>query len=172
MFYGIDKRVGKSVWLFEKKENGWDETLNKGKVWLVESLHEPDETHYDFYFVVSDGNEKREVFWHDTVVVPGNEEDEVLRVMNYLTSNGFYFSEVWDEDIIDTPTIRIAIHWGDWKHDHGWCDSLMEHIGYEAFNEIVTEEDGSDTYSSEHIFIRKDAPGLERLHALQKLFSE
>ena len=172
MFYDIDKRVGKSVWLFEKKENGWDESLNKDKVWLVESLQEPDETNHDYCFIVSNGDEKREVLWYETVVIPGNEEDEVLRVMNYLTSNGFYFSEVWDEDIIDTPTIRIAIHWGDWKHDHGWCDSLMEHIGYEAFNEIVTEEDGSDTYSSEHIFIRKDAPGLEKLHALQKLFSE
>lgn len=171
MYYDIDKRVGKYVWLFEKNENGWDIELNQDKVWLVESIHEPNEHHYDYFFIVSNGDEKREVLWHDTVVAPGNEEDEVLRVINYLESNGFYH-EVWDEEICQAQIIRIAINWGDWKHDHGWCDSLMNYLGYEAFNEILTEENGSDCYSSEHIYVRRDNPKIEMLHALQRMFSE
>ena len=172
MYYNIDKRVGKKVWLYERVENHWDVNLNQDKEWLVESINEPTGDFYDYYFIVSNGEEKRKVLWHDTVVVPGNEEDEVLRVMNYLTSNGFYFEDVSDEEICDTQLIRISISWGDWKHDHGWCDSLMENIGYEVFNEILTEENGSDCYSSDHIFVRKDAPKLELLKNLQKIFSE
>ena len=68
------------------------------------------------------------------------------------------------------PVFDVHISWGDWKHDHGWLDSLMGYIDYEAFNEIVTEENGSDCYSSEHIFVRKDAEKLQLLHELQKLF--
>lgn len=171
MFYNIDKRVGKNVWLFKKIANGWDYRLEQDKTWLVESLHEPDETHDDFYFVVSDGNENREVLWHDTVVVPGNEEDEVLRVMNYLTSNGFYLDDISEERIVGIPLYRISVVWGDWKHDHGWLDSLMEHIGYEAFKEILTEENGSDCYSADHFFVSKSHPKLGLLHEVQKLFN-
>jgi len=169
--YGIENRVGKSVWLFENV-SGMGDRLVKDKVWTVESVHEPDgKEFYEQYFTVSNGNEKRNVNYYDTVVLPEDNEDEQYRIEKFLADNGFYFDDICEERILDVPLYRISITWGDWKHDHGWLDSLMGHLGYEAFNEIVTEEDGSDTYSSEHIFIRKDAPGLEKLHALQKLFS-
>lgn len=168
--YGIEKRVGKRVWLFENV-SGWCTRLVKDKVWVVESVHEPEGDFYDYYFVVSNGTETRKVLWHDTVVVPEDNEDEQYRIEKYLSDNGFYFDDISQEEIVKTPIYRISISWGDWKHDHGWLDSLMSYIDYEAFNEIVTEENGSDCYSSEHIFVSKNSPNLNLLHDLQKMFS-
>ena len=51
-------------------------------------------------------------------------------------------------DIYGDKTISVEIIWGDWKHDHLFCDSLMEVLGYKHVNTKVTEEDGSDTYSA------------------------
>ena len=53
--------------------------------------------------------------------------------------------------------ICIEIDWGDWKHDHAWVNLLAsrffdeEKIDY-MFSEKITDEDGSDTYSSVHIY--------------------
>ena len=52
--------------------------------------------------------------------------------------------------------ISIEIEWGDWKHDHRWCNDLMSYIGYECRDEVVTEEDGSDCYSATHYFYKID----------------
>lgn len=165
MFYNIDKRIGKQVWVWGA------ENLNQDKVWIVESLHEPDETHYDYYFTLVCGEETMESYWYETVVLPEDNEDEVSRIWKYFTDNGFYCEDVYDDEILDTPLIRVNISWGDWKHDHGWCETLMKHLGYEEFNCIVTEENGSDCYSAEHIFVRKDAEKLALLKNLQKIFS-
>lgn len=43
---------------------------------------------------------------------------------------------------------EINIEWGDWKHDHAYCDYLMQQAGYTRIAEQVTEEDGSDTFSA------------------------
>ena len=48
--------------------------------------------------------------------------------------------------------ISIEIEWGDWKHTHGYSDYLMEEMGYKCTFEEVTEEDGSDCYSSVHFY--------------------
>ena len=53
--------------------------------------------------------------------------------------------------------IEIEITWGDWKHDHICCDLMVvdylnEHNIHCIKSETVTEEDGSDTYSSIHYF--------------------
>ena len=47
-------------------------------------------------------------------------------------------------------TIEITIEWGDWKHDHAYCDMLMKEKGYELIGEYEIDEDGSDCYSSNH----------------------
>ena len=169
--YGIEKRVGKRVWLFENV-SGWCTRLAKDKVWVVESIHEPDgKEFYEQYFTVSNGNEKRNVNYYNTVVLPEDNEDEQYRIEKFLSDNGFYFENICEEDIVGVPLYRISVSWGDWKHDHGWLDSLMNYLGYEAFNEIVTEENGSDCYSADHIFVSKDCPKLNLLHDLQKMFS-
>lgn len=169
--YGIENRVGKRVWLFENV-SGWCTRLVKDKVWVVESIHKPEGDFYDYYFTVSNGDEKRNVLYYNTVVLPEDNEDEQYRIEKYLSDNGFYFEDICKEEIVGVPLYRISISWGDWKHDHGWLDSLMNYLGYEAFNEIVTEENGSDCYSSDHFFVSKDCPKLSLLHDLQKMFSE
>ena len=50
--------------------------------------------------------------------------------------------------------IRISIEWGDWKHDHYLIDYAMKEKGYTKVGETMTEEDGSDCYSSVHRYIK------------------
>ena len=68
-------------------------------------------------------------------------------------------SNIWAEVGIDpsSNTIEIEINWGDWKHDHLRCDWLIddyinEHSLRCIKSETITEENGSDTYSSIHYF--------------------
>lgn len=53
---------------------------------------------------------------------------------------------------IDKHTIVIEIEWGDWKHDHGYADYVMKKHGFKKTGENVTEDDGSDCYSSDHFY--------------------
>ena len=78
-------------------------------------------------------------------------EQELLR---YLRDNNFYH-----EAYISNNNLHIEIQWGDWKHDHGWCDYLIEDFFnqkpevYKVIRAVnVTEEDGSDCYSATHIY--------------------
>ena len=59
--------------------------------------------------------------------------------------------------------IRVAIDNGDWKHDHLFANYLiaetLDALGIKfTQNTAVTEEDGSDCYSADHIirFIEED----------------
>ena len=51
----------------------------------------------------------------------------------------------------------VTILNGDWKHDHSRLDYIVEHqlAGVWLWNE-VTEEDGSDCYSANHIVFISD----------------
>ena len=56
------------------------------------------------------------------------------------------------------PTLKgkvttIRIDWGDWKHEHGYADYVMQQNGFKKVGEQDYEEDGSDCYSSTHIYI-------------------
>ena len=62
-----------------------------------------------------------------------------------ILANGWDYSEFENE-------VQIEISWGDWKHDHAYCDHLMKQKGYVCTDEQVTEEDGSDTYSAIHFY--------------------
>ena len=48
--------------------------------------------------------------------------------------------------------ISREIEWGDWKRDHAYSDHLMREMGYDCTDEEVTEENGSDFYSSIHFY--------------------
>lgn len=48
--------------------------------------------------------------------------------------------------------VAVTIYWGDWKHDHGYLKYLMEQQGLTQVKEELIEENGSDCYSSTHIF--------------------
>jgi hypothetical protein len=69
------------------------------------------------------------------------------KIMEYLQEKGLY-AEVSEFD----GKVEVDIDWGDWKHEHAYCDYLMEQIGYICVKEMVTNEDGSDCYSATHIY--------------------
>lgn len=69
-----------------------------------------------------------------------------LEIQNYLQEHKIW-ADVWCSDIV-----CVSIEWGDWKHDHAYADYLMEQIGYKLIDEVETETDGSDCYSSNHYY--------------------
>lgn len=71
-----------------------------------------------------------------------------FEVQKYLQEHEV-FGEVFS---INEDNICVEIEWGDWKHEHGYCDYLMSEIGYTKSGEDVTETDGSDCYSSIHYY--------------------
>lgn len=75
-----------------------------------------------------------------------------IELYNYLQENDADFDEVYGVD----DMIYIKIEWGDWKHSHLRADYLMKQIGYIFFDELITESDGSDCYSSIHIYKAQD----------------
>ena len=54
---------------------------------------------------------------------------------------------------LETMLIVIEIECGDWKHEHGYADYVMSQHGFTKVQEQVTEEDGSDCYSSNHYYL-------------------
>lgn len=89
----------------------------------------------------------------NAVICPENWDDEASVVHRYLCDNRCYPDEVYD-NYNGLPVIQVAISWGDWKHDHLWCDHLMGYLGYTKIGEQLTEEDGSDCYSAIHNYIK------------------
>ena len=55
---------------------------------------------------------------------------------------------------IEEGEILICISWGDWKHEHLCCDKVMQGLNYQKVQEVVTEDNGSDCYSSEHTYTK------------------
>ena len=58
----------------------------------------------------------------------------------------------YDYNIISKTECEVYIEWGDWKHDHAHTDYCMKVNGFKKVGEEVTEEDGSDCYSSVHTY--------------------
>ena len=70
-----------------------------------------------------------------------------------------FLKEIWREikpdeiEVLENGKhIDILIEWGDWKHEHRYCDILMRTHGYICDNEVVIEEDGSDYYCAWHYY--------------------
>lgn len=82
-------------------------------------------------------------------------------VRKYLNENHIHPESIHNP--IDTnkglskAVYDIEITCGDWKHEHGYLDYLMEQIGYyktaekESYDEYTL--DGDDCYSSVHRFV-------------------
>ena len=95
-----------------------------------------------------DGSEV-EVRECDCVFSPDAEKDETNRIYQFLSDNGVD-GEVSSAD----HKVYVYISWGDWKHDHAWCQELMSYLGYKRVSFDVTDEDGSDCFSAEHTYIK------------------
>lgn len=106
--------------------------------------------------IVENKDEVEEAVNSATATSAGNQED-LKQLSNDLSEHfadlNVYYDIWWDDD-----SILVDIDWGDWKHDHLWCDYEVEHFlnsrGYEVLSHDteVTDEDGSDTYSATHSY--------------------
>ena len=77
--------------------------------------------------------------------------EKLEKIEKCLMDNYIGYSGVWKES--NRNLIAVQIDWGDWKHDHGRCDYLLhKNLGLFKTKEKVTEEDGSDCYSSIHYY--------------------
>ena len=56
---------------------------------------------------------------------------------------------------IEENEVLVCISWGDWRYQHLACDHIMKQLGYLKVQEVVTENNGTDCYSSEHTFTFK-----------------
>lgn len=84
-------------------------------------------------------------------------------VLAYLNENGLYPDECYDHlrehKHLENVVYDITITCGDWKHDHGFLDHLMEQKGYyKTRDDLIHDDwtdDGDDSYSSRHRFVFK-----------------
>ena len=88
----------------------------------------------------------------DCVFSPNTEKPADYMAHDFLNDNGVW-ADVWHH--YGTSALVVSISWGDWKHDHLWARDLMSYLGYVEIGSKVTEENGSDTYSAEHYFIKE-----------------
>lgn len=144
------KKLNRKVWLFITVEGRYIPVLDKSKVYNVVGVipHEQAKDWQD-HLLVRNGNEMKEIPMYECIAIPDEAiECESQRLHDYLSVNGLYH-EVF---VCSDGTVEISIEWGDWKHDHGYCDSLMSYIGYDCDDVQETEENGSDCYSAIHYY--------------------
>lgn len=75
---------------------------------------------------------------------------EYERIRLFLKEKDADFCEIGQTE----EYVSISIDWGDWKHSHAYLDYLMKELGFSKCDEEITEEDGSDCYSSIHYYKR------------------
>lgn len=68
-------------------------------------------------------------------------------------------AEIYD---LNSMLIFTEIEWGDWKHEHGYCDWIMQENGFRKVGEQITEEDGSDCYSAVHFYKYGTKPSRQK----------
>ena len=87
----------------------------------------------------------------ECVFSPNKDKPTDYMVHDFLNDNGVW-ADVYPH--YGTSALVVSISWGDWKHEHLWARDLMSYLGYAEIGSKVTEEDGSDTYSAEHYFVK------------------
>ena len=64
--------------------------------------------------------------------------------------------DLWYEwSINGEDEVEVSIEMGDWKHDHLYLDYVMSENGFVLVGEDITDENGTDSYSSIHYFKKK-----------------
>lgn len=152
----IDNPIGHKVHqLVKRNEESWFYTIDQEYTYEVVRVIGYDEVKNDYcrHFIIKgeDGTEK-EVREFECVFVPDTTKEETEMLYRYLSDNGVY-ADVYHYSH-DVPAIVVSISWGDWKHDHGWANTLMGYLGYTEIGNQVTEENGSDCYSAEHYYLK------------------
>ena len=148
-----NKIIGKEVWVLQERNSEWFPI--KEKVWKVKEYIDWGDARlngdYCPHLLLEDslGNTKDIREW-EVVVTPDTSLSEVDMLNRYAGDNGLYIDDISSFGGI----IRISISWGDWKHQHRFCNKLFSYIGYSCVKEMLTEENGSDCYSADHYFAK------------------
>jgi len=148
----MSKYIGKKVWIFVV--SGFFYHIDKNTIYTIKSEvmregYNGKQYHWG-YVVVDENGKEQEVERGYVVFLPDTNKDEISMVSSYLSENEVYANVYRDGD-----EVVVSISWGDWKHDHGWCENLMSYIGYEQTDMVETEENGSDCYSADHFFAKR-----------------
>ena len=150
----MNKNIGKKVYELVKVGN-WSYVINKEKTYTIvgfKDYDEVDDYHPHYIIKDEDGNEK-ELLDYEVVFCPNDEYNGDEQIYHYLQDNGIY-GEVYTNS---EGEVEVEIDWGDWKHDHGWCATLMGYLGYVQDDVVVTEDNGSDCYSARHYYAKANA---------------
>jgi len=149
-----EKTIGTKVRVVT--EEGEKNTMSEKDYTIIRIINYKDAHDWcDHYIVRGDDGEEKEIKQYECVFPPKESKYEDCIVHDFLDDNG-----VWAEVYAGyngLPVVGVSIHWGDWKHEHGATDYLMQLLGYGKIGEKLTEEDGSDCYSSEHYYIKARA---------------
>lgn len=135
----MNTRIGRKAYEFVKQNYTYKP--NTEKVYTIVG-----QTDMEYTIRDEEGNEKVVEYWN-VLILPNWELEEDERIADYLNCNGVY-ADVWKSG----SEITINIDWGDWKHDHLWCENAMRYLGYLLCGSRITDENGSDCYSAEHYF--------------------
>lgn len=90
-------------------------------------------------------------------------------IETYLSEKEFTHDGIGTIEIGDLSLVTVAVEWGDWKHSHIYLDRLMEKKDMLLLTESLTEEDGSDCYSSIHVYYAKE--DSEKVELYRELFA-
>ena len=138
--------IGKKVFLV--KDEGY---MDVGTEYTIAKVLPWGDDWCQHYIVKDELGMPLEIREVDCVFAPDFSLKNSYMAQKFLNDNGVY-AEVWNAGI-GSAKLCVEIDWGDWKHEHGWCEQLMQYIGYKQISEEVTEEDGSDCYSAIHTYI-------------------
>lgn len=140
-----NEKIGKKAWLLNGTVfNGLH--LDDKTEYTINAVKSAKESNDDFceHIILQDKDGKLiEVQEYNVIITPSN------GIEQYLSDNDCSVADVSNSS---ANKVAVTIEWGDWKHDHFWCEDLMGYIGYEQTKSKVTEEDGSDCYSAIHYF--------------------
>lgn len=81
--------------------------------------------------------------------------DERLKTIEKIMRDNSIMGEVVDSSVNENGmfSCSVLVEWGDWKHSHGRLDYLVNNeLKPISIDSVVTEEDGSDTYSAKHTY--------------------
>ena len=142
-----ERKIGKKVWLLDGSLERGFQLKSKDTFTLKEVKLGKDCGDWANHFVIEHDSDGQVIEVREFQVVFSIVGDNIYE---YLGFNDVY-AEVSTNSI---GVVAVDIEWGDWKHEHLWCKNLMEYLGYKEIGSKVTEEDGSDTYSAIHYFLK------------------
>lgn len=152
----IKDPIGHKVYeLVRPNKQSWFLTIDKEHTYEILRViaHDEAKDYCRHYILKGEDGTEKEIREFDCVFIPDTSKDEIQMLSNYLGDNGLYVDV--NRYSTEVPAIVVSIEWGDWKHEHGWCNDLMGYLGYVEIGNQVTEENGSDCYSAEHYYLKR-----------------